>query len=103
MKKRSGRLARMRVTSDGDGVVSHAGTELLRELAGFTGLIDAWDRVLIGTYKAVPIHYPGSVLADLSVAIADGADSISDVKVLRDQPRLFGLVASCLLYTSRCV
>jgi hypothetical protein len=84
----------MRVTADGDGVVSHAGTELLGELAGFTGLIDAWDKVLIGTYKGVPVHYPGSVLADLSVAIADGADSISDLKVLRDQPRLFGPVAS---------
>ena len=72
MKKRSGRLARMRVTADGEGVVSHAGTELLRELAGFTGLIDAWDKVLIGTYKAAPVHYPGSVLADLSVAIVDG-------------------------------
>ena len=94
MKKRSGRLARMRVTADGEGVVSHAGTELLRELAGFTGLIDAWDKVLIGTYKAAPVHYPGSVLADLSVAIADGADSISDVRVLRDQPSLFGPVAS---------
>ena len=94
MNKRSRRLAKMRVTADGDGVVSHAGTELLRELAGFTGLIDAWDKVLIGTYKGVPVHYPGSVLADLSVAIADGADSISDLKVLRDQPRLFGPVAS---------
>lgn len=94
MKKRSGRLGRMRVTADGEGVVSHAGAELLRELAGFTGLINGWDGVLIGTYKAVPIHYPGSVLADLCVAIADGADCLSDVKVLRDQPRLFGPVAS---------
>ena len=94
MKKRSGRLGQMRVTADGQGVVSHAGAELLRELAGFTGLIDAWDHVLISTYKSVPVHYPGSVLADLAVAIADGADSISDLKVLRDQPRLFGSVAS---------
>ena len=94
MKKRSGRLGQMRVTADGQGVVSHAGAELLRELAGFTGLIDAWDHVLISTYKSVPVHYPGSVLADLAVAIADGADSISDLKVLRDQPRLFGPVAS---------
>lgn len=92
--KRSGRLARVRVTSDGEGVVSHAGAELLRELAGHTGLIDAWDRALIGTYKAMPIHFPGSVLADLAVAIADGADSISDLKSLRDEPGLFGPVAS---------
>jgi Transposase DDE domain group 1 len=67
---------------------------LLRELAGFSGLIDAWDRALIGTYKAMPVHFPGSVLADLAVAIADGADSISDLKALRDQPVLFGPVAS---------
>ncbi|MHB8435877.1 MAG: IS1380 family transposase [Acidimicrobiales bacterium] len=92
--KRSGRLARVKVTADGEGVVSHAGAELLRELAGHTGLIDAWDTALIGTYKAMPIHFPGSVLADLSVAIADGADSISDLKSLRDEPGLFGPVAS---------
>jgi len=92
--KRSGRLARVKVTADGEGVVSHAGAELLRELAGFTGLIDAWDKALIGTYRAMPIHFPGSVLADLAVAIADGADSISDLKALRDQPGVFGPVAS---------
>lgn len=92
--KRSARLGKVKVTADGEGVVSHAGSELLREVAGFTGLIDAWDRALIGTYKAIPIHFPGSVLGDLAVAIADGADSISDLKALRDQPGLFGPVAS---------
>jgi hypothetical protein len=84
----------VKVTADGEGVVSHAGAELLRELAGHTGLIDAWDQALIGTYKSMPIHFPGSVLADLAVAIADGADSISDLKALRDEPGLFGPVAS---------
>lgn len=92
--KRSGLLGRVKVTADGKGVVSHAGAELLRELAGFTGLIDAWDAALIDTYKAMPAHFPGSVLADLAVAIADGADSISDLKTLRDKPGLFGPVAS---------
>lgn len=92
--KRSARLGKVKVTADGEGVVSHAGAELLREMAGFTGLIDAWDRALIGTYRAMPIHFPGTVLADLAVAIADGADSISDLKSLRDQPVLFGPVAS---------
>lgn len=92
--KRSGLLARVKVSADGEGVVSHAGAELLRELAGHTGLIDAWDRALIGTYKAMPVHFPGSVLADLAVAIADGADSISDLKALRDEPALFGPIAS---------
>ncbi len=92
--KHNRRLGRTKVTADGTGVVSHAGAELLREMAGFTGLIDAWDAALIDTYKAIPIHFPGSVLTDLAVAIADGADSISDLKTLRDRPDVFGPVAS---------
>lgn len=92
--KRSARLGRVRVTADGEGLVSHAGAELFRELAGYRGLIDAWDRALIGTYKGVPVHFPGSVLADVAVAVIDGADSISDLRSLREQPGLFGPVAS---------
>jgi len=76
-------------------VVSHAGAELLRELAGLTGLVDAWDEVLLDTYKTFPtVHMPGRVLADLAVAVADGARSISDLAALRDQPDIFGPVAS---------
>jgi type VI protein secretion system component VasA len=92
--KRSARAGRVKVFADGEGVVSHAGAELLREMAEFTGLSAAWDAALLGTYKALPIHLPGRVLADMAVAIADGADSISDLAVLRDQPQLFGAVAS---------
>ncbi len=92
--KRNRRRGRVVVTADGAGVVSHAGAGLLREMAEETGLVEAWDRVLLGTYKAVPAHMPGQVLADLAVAIADGAVSISDLASLRDQPDLFGAVAS---------
>jgi hypothetical protein len=77
----------VQVTADGVGVVSHAGAELLRELAGATGLVDSWDRAMIDTYRAVPTaHFPGQVLADLAVAVADGARSISDLAGLRDRP-----------------
>jgi hypothetical protein len=92
--KRSARPGRVKVSADGEGVVSHAGAELLREISEFTGLSAAWDAALLGTYKALPIHFPGRVLCDMAVAIADGADSISDLQVLRDQPQLFGAVAS---------
>jgi len=34
------------------------------------------------------------VLADLTVAIADGGECISDIAVLADRPALFGSVAS---------
>ncbi len=40
------------------------------------------------------MHDPGRVLVDLAVAVADGAECISDIAVLADQPGLFGPVAS---------
>lgn len=86
--KRRAWLARVKVNADGDGLVSQAGAELLGERAGHTGLIDAWDAALIGTYKANPIHFPGSVLCDLAISIADGACSISDLCGLRDRHRI---------------
>ena len=94
MTKRSPRWAKMKVPADGAGVASHAGCELLRELAAGTGLVGAWDRALIGTYSGLPFHFPGQVLSDLAVSIADGATSISGLRALRDQPGIFGPVAS---------
>src|SRR6266536_6394198 len=40
------------------------------------------------------VHDRGRVLADLACAIADGAEVISDFRVMGDQEDLFGLVAS---------
>jgi hypothetical protein len=39
-------------------------------------------------------HDRGWVLVDLTVMIADGGEAISDLAVLRNQPALFGEVAS---------
>ena len=92
--KRSGRARRVKVSADGRGVVSHAGTALLRELATETGLADAVSGALLGTYRGFPLHMPGQVFADLAVAIADGADAVTGIEVLRDREALFGPVAS---------
>jgi Transposase DDE domain group 1 len=92
--KSSKRVGRVVVTADGQGVVSHAGVGLLRELAEYTGLVDGVTEALIGTYKGVPVHPPGRVFADLAVAVADGADAISGIAVLTDREDLFGPVAS---------
>lgn len=75
-------------------MVSHAGVGLLREMAEYTGLVDAVSEALIGTYKGVPFHAPGRVFTDLAVAVADGADAISGIAVLADRQDLFGPVAS---------
>jgi DDE family transposase len=92
--KRSGRRARVKVSADGRGVVSHAGAALLRELATETGLAGRVSAALLDTYRGFPLHMPGQVFADLAVAIADGADAVSGIEVLRDREGLFGPVAS---------
>ena len=39
-------------------------------------------------------HDPGEVLVDLALSLVDGGERVSDLKTLRDQPGLFGEVAS---------
>jgi hypothetical protein len=92
--KRSKVVRRVKVSADGRGVVSHAGIGLLREMAEYTGLVRGLDEALIDTYRSRPVHGPGRVLADLAVAVADGADCVSGISVLYDRQDLFGPVAS---------
>jgi hypothetical protein len=92
--KRSKRARRVVVSADGEGVVSHAGVGLLREMAEYTGLNDGITGALLETYRGVPVHDPGRVFTDLAVAVADGADAISGIAVLGDREGLCGPVAS---------
>jgi hypothetical protein len=84
----------MTVTADGRGVVPHAGSRLLADLADRTMLTGHLSTALAGLGRPRAVHDPGRVLADLAVAVADGAECISDIAVLGDQPGLFGPVAS---------
>src|SRR5205809_7321965 len=93
--KRSGSRARVKVSADGRGVVSHAGAALLRELATETGLADAVTGALLDTYRGFPVHLPGQVFADLAVAIADGADAVTGIGVLRIGRRCSGWWPRC--------
>ena len=81
----------LRVEVRGDEVASHAGTVIPRMLADATGLTSALSAALS---RPEVTHDRGAVLRDVAVAIADGTDCISDARVLRDQPRVFGPVAS---------
>ena len=92
--KVSKRLPALRVTSDGKGVAAHAGSRLLAEVAEVTGLTGAMSRAMAPTVVRRRHHDPGQVLVDLAVTIADGGDCLSDLAVLRNQPALFGSVAS---------
>lgn len=94
MVKRNRRRARVRITGGGSGIVNHAGARLLSDLADQVGLTVALSIAMAPTKQRRRGHDRGEVLVDVAVMIADGGDTISDVAVLRDQPALFGDVAS---------
>jgi hypothetical protein len=82
------------VSADGRGVVSHAGVRLLADFADRTSLTGRLGEALAGLAGPQPVHDPGRVLVDMAVAVAGGAECISDIAVLSDQSALFGSVAS---------
>jgi hypothetical protein len=86
--------ARFEVTADGDGLVGHVGAALLVGLADRLGLPAELDRWVGQGQPGRARHRAGKVLTDLAVMLADGGDCLSDLAVLRDQPGLFGPVAS---------
>ena len=85
---------RVRVTGDGRGVASHAGVLLVAELADRVGLTAGLSAAMAHTRRRRSVHDPGVVLAQLAVSLVDGGDCLSDIAVLRNQPDLFGAVAS---------
>ncbi len=84
----------LRVTADGTGLASHAGSLLLAEMADRSGLTAGLSAAMAHTRKRASRHDPGTTLAHLAVMLADGGDCMSDLAVLRNQPGLFGAVAS---------
>ena len=70
---RNRRSGRVKVSADGDGIVSHAGTALLRELTVDTGLAQGWTAALIvtsvGPYLAVNLVPVGALSDYVLIAI----------------------------------
>ena len=91
---RDGRQVTVEVTADGAGLVSHAGSALLGQVADKLGLTRALSRRLAGIKRRRRGHDPGSVIRDLAVMLADGGECVSDLGAVREQEALFGEVAS---------
>ncbi len=91
---RDGRLVTVEVTSDGAGLVSHAGTALLGRVAEKLALTRALSLRLAGLKQRRRGHDPGVVIRDLAVMLADGGECVSDLGAVREQEALFGSVAS---------
>jgi len=89
-----GRSVSVEVTTDGTGLVSHAGSALLAGVADRLGLTRALSAGLAPLKQRRRGHDPGRVIRDLAVMAADGGERVCDLAVLRDQQALFGGVAS---------
>lgn len=94
MVKRNRRRPRLKITGDGSGIVNHVGARLLADLADQLRLTSGLSVAMAPTKRRRRGHDRGGVLVDVAVMLGDGGDTISDVAVLRDQPDLFGDVAS---------
>ncbi len=92
--QRKGREFTVDVTADGEGVVSHAGAALLAWTADRVGLTEALSRCLAPMRERRGAHDPGRVVRDLAVMLAQGGEHLSDLRAIRDQEPLFGVVAS---------
>ena len=91
---RNGRSVTVEVTADGTGLVSHAGTALVAQVADKVGLTRALSTGLGCLKQRRRGHDPGRVIRDLAVMLTDGGECVSDLGAVRDQQALFGPVAS---------
>ena len=94
MVRQDGLVHKLVVTADGNGQVGHAGSALLAGTADRVGLTGALSEAMAPTRERRSAHDPGVVLRDLIVCLADGGDCLADLGALRDQPDLFGRIAS---------
>src|SRR5680860_280264 len=92
--QRDGRSVTVEVTADGEGLISHAGSALLGQIADKTGLTKALSIGLSPMRERRGGHDPGRVIRDLAVMLADGGEALTDLGAVREQAPLFGAVAS---------
>jgi hypothetical protein len=91
---RDGRPVTVEVTADGAGLVSHAGSALVAQVADKVGLTSTLSARLAAIKQRRRGHDPGRVIRDLAVMLADGGECVSDLGAVREQDALFGVVAS---------
>jgi hypothetical protein len=91
---RDGRPVTVEVTSDGAGLVSHAGTAIVAQVADKVGVTTALSVGLGDLKRRRRGHDPGRVIRDLAVMLVDGGECVSDLGAVREQDALFGSVAS---------
>jgi hypothetical protein len=87
-------VSRVRVMGGDTSTVGHVGVHMLGELADRIGLTTALSNAVIPTGERLPLHDRGRLLVHAAVMLASGGVCVADVGVCRNQPELFGDVAS---------
>ena len=87
-------VERLRVTGGDRQTVSQAGTHLLGELADRVGLTSSYSAAISWSGERAFGHDRGRLLAQVAVMLAAGGRCVADMAALRDQPDVFGDVAS---------
>src|SRR5438309_10720836 len=83
----------LKVTADGKGLATHAGSRLLAEMADRSGLTDALSEALAPMGKRRRRHDPGKVISDLALTLGGGGDALANLRGLRLQADVGGVVA----------
>ena len=84
----------MRVTGGDRQTVSQVGTHLLGELADRVGLTSGYSGAVPFAGERAYGHDRGRLLGQVAVMLAAGGRCVADMAALRDQPGVFGDVAS---------
>ncbi len=87
-------VERLAVMEGDTQVVSQVGLHLLGELADRVGLSSAYSAAVPWSGERAPAHDRGRLLTHVAAVLAGGGECVADMGALRDQPDLFGEVAS---------
>ena len=87
-------VERLRVVGGDRSTAQLVGAHLLGEMADRVGLSSAYSAAVPWTGERAPVHDRGRLLAQVAVMLAAGGRCVADIAALRDQPALFGPVAS---------
>src|ERR1039458_2910011 len=94
MVQREGLVDKLSVTADGTGLVGHAGSALVAGVADRVGLTRALSAAMAPSRERRSAHDPGVVPLHHALLRSDGPGCLADPGASRDQPDLYGNVAS---------
>lgn len=85
---------RLHIDTAPSNALGQAGGMLLTETVHTSGLGHHLKHGLAAWKKPFATHDPAKILTDIAITLALGGDALSDSSVLRDEPDLYGPVAS---------